>query len=101
MAESVGVSFVDESDFQKEGKWNILSKNSQFEVCSISSDVNGSLAGISDFSEDTVSETGSDSGDISSHSGSKSDTDGEYNPEPSTSAISSCPFILQSKRTEL
>ena len=63
MAESVGVSFVDESDFQKEGKWYTLSKNSQFEVCSIvSSDINGLLAGISDFSKDIVSEAGSDSG---------------------------------------
>ena len=43
MAESVGVSFVDESDFQKEGKWYILSNNSQFEVCStVRSDINGS-----------------------------------------------------------
>ena len=43
MAESVGVSFVDESDFQKEGKWYILSNNSQFEVCStVCSDINGS-----------------------------------------------------------
>ena len=62
MAESVGVGFVDESDFQKEGKWYILSKNPQFEVCStVSSDTNGSPAGISDFSEDVFSETGSDS----------------------------------------
>ena len=80
MAESVGVSFGDESDFQKEGKWYILSKNWQFEVCStVSSDINGSLAGVSDFSEDTMSETGSDSGAISSHNGSKSDVDSDYN----------------------
>ena len=45
IAESVGVNFVDECDFQKEGKWYILSKNSQFEVCStVSLDINGSLA---------------------------------------------------------
>ena len=75
MGESVGVSFVDERDFQKEGKWYMLSKNSQFEVClTVSSDMNGSLAGVSDFSEDTVSETDSDSGGLSSHNGSKSDT---------------------------
>ena len=82
--------FVDESDFQKEDKWYILSNNSQFEVCStVSSDINGSLAGISDFSEDIVSESSSDSGDISSHDGSKSDKDSDYNPKPSTSTISS------------
>ena len=55
MAVSVGENFVNESDFQKEGKWYILSKNSQFEVCStVFSDINGSLAGVSHFSEDTV-----------------------------------------------
>ena len=37
-------------------------------------DIDGSLAGISDFSEDIVSKTGSDSGGISSLDGSKSDT---------------------------
>ena len=80
IAESVGVSFVDESDFKKEGNLSILSKNSQFEVCStVSLDINGSLVGISDFGEDTVSEAGSDSSGISSHDGSKSDTDSDYN----------------------
>ena len=55
MAEGVGVSFVDESDFQNEGK---RYNNSQFKACStVSSDANGSLAGIPDFSEDIVSET--------------------------------------------
>ena len=83
MAASVGVSFVDERDFQKEGKWYILSNNSQFEVCSaVSLDINGSLAGISHFSQYIVSEAGSDSGGISSHDGSKSDTDSDYNPNP-------------------
>ena len=67
MAESVGVRFVDESDFQKEGRWCVFCKNSQFEVCStVSLDINGLLAGISDFSEDVVSEAGSDSGGINS-----------------------------------
>ena len=89
--ESVGVSFVDESDFQKEGKWYMLSKNSQFEVCStFFLDINGSLASIEDFGEDTVSETGSDSSGISLHDGSKSDTDSDWNTVPSIiSAISS------------
>ena len=65
-----------------------MSKNSPWEVCStVSSDINDSLAGTSDFSEDIVSETGSDSGGISRHDGSKSDTDSDYNPEPSRSAI--------------
>ena len=52
--------------------------------------VNGSLTGISDFGEDMVSEAGSDSSGISSHDGSKNDTDSDYNTEPSIiSAISS------------
>ena len=93
MAESVWVyvSFVDESDFQNERKWYILSKNSQFEECSIVPlDINGSLAGISDFGEDITSEAGSASGGISSHNGSKNDTDSDYNTEPSIiSTISS------------
>ena len=79
------VRFVDESDFQNERKRYILSKYSQFEECSIVPlDINGSLAGISDFSEDIVSETGSASG------GSKNDTDSDYITEPSIiSAFSS------------
>ena len=84
--ESVGASFVDESNFQIERKWYILSKNSQFELCStVSLDINGSLAGISDFGEDIVSEAGSDSSGISPswHDGSKSGTDSDYNTEPS------------------
>ena len=40
--------------------------------------------GISDFIEDIVSETGSDSGGISSHDGSESDTDSDHNPGSST-----------------
>ena len=68
-----------------------MSKNSQFEVCStVPLDINGSLAGISYFGEDIVSEARSDSSGISSHDGSKSDTDSDYNTEPSIiSAISS------------
>ena len=93
MAESVGVQvrFVDESDFQKERKWYILSKNSQFEESStVPLDINGSLAGILDFGEDIVSKAGSDSGGISSHDGSRNDTDSDYIMEPSIiSAVSS------------
>ena len=93
IAECVGVlvSSVDESDFQKEGKWYILSKKQQFELCStVPLDKNGSLAGILDFGEEIVSKAGSGSGGISSHDGSKIDTDSDYNTKPSTiSAISS------------
>ena len=47
-------------------------------------------AGISDFDEDIVSEAGSASGGISSHDGSKNDTDSDYITESSIiSAISS------------
>ena len=57
-----------------------LEQNSQFEECSIVPlDINGSLAGISDFEEDIASEAGSASGGISSHDGSKNDTDSDYN----------------------
>ena len=69
-----------------------LNKNSLFEVCStVPLDINGSLAGILDFGKDIVSKAGSgDSGGISSHDGSKNDTDSDCNTEPSiTSAISS------------
>ena len=53
-------------------------------------DINGSLAGIVDFCEDMVSKAGSDSGGISSHGGSKNDTDSDYSTKPSIiSAISS------------
>ena len=76
---------------KKERKWYILSKNSEFEECStVPLDINGSLAGLSDFGEDIVSEAGSTSGGISSHSGSKNDTDSDYITEHSIiSAISS------------
>ena len=68
-----------------------MSKKSQFEECStVPLDINGSLADISDFGEDIVSEAGSVSGGISSHDGSKNDTDSDYITEPSIiSAISS------------
>ena len=74
---------------KKENKWYFLSENSQWELCStVSSGINDSLVGISDISEDIMSETGSDSVGISSHDDSESDTDSDYNPEPSTPAIS-------------
>ena len=87
------VSFVDESDFQKERKWYILSKNSQFEECSIVPlDILKRLAGghIRYLAKIYMSEAGSASGGISSHDGSKNDTDSNYNTEPSiVSTISS------------
>ena len=68
-----------------------MRKNSQFKECSTALlDINGSLAGIIDFGEDIVSEAGSASDGISSHDGSKNDTDSDYITEPSIiSAISS------------
>ena len=52
-------------------------------------DINSSVAGISDSGEDIVSEVGSASSGISSHDGSKNDTDSDYITEPSIiSAIS-------------
>ena len=68
-----------------------MSKNSQFVECStFRLDINGSLADISDFGEDVVSEAGSASGGISSHDGSKNNTNSDYITEPSiTLAISS------------
>ena len=89
-----------ESDFQIEGEWYILSKTSQFEVCStVSLNINGSLAGISDFGEDIVSEAGSDSSGISpsSHDGSKSGMDSVCNTEPSI--ISGIFFILHAGKS--
>ena len=74
-----------------------MSKNSQFEVCpTVPLDIRGSLAGILDFGEDIVSKAGSDSGGISSHDGSKNDTDSDYNMEP-IDHINNF-FILQPKR---
>ena len=68
-----------------------LEQELKSDVCStVPLDINGSLAGILDFGEDIVSEAGCDSGGISSHDGSKNDTDSDYNMEPSIiSAISS------------
>ena len=64
---------------------------SEFEECSIVPlVVNGSLAGISNFGENKVSEAGSALGGISSHDSCKNDTDRDYNTEPSIiSTISS------------
>ena len=75
-----------------------MSKNSEFEECSaVSLDINGSLAGISDFGEDIVSEAGSASGGISSHDGSKNDTDSDFITEPSIISVIFF-IILQPKK---
>ena len=86
MADSVEIQFVDESEYQNEGKWYFCIENSPWETgFTISLDSVDSLAGISDFSVEVDSEKGSDSD--YSHDGSEScDTDIEYVPEPSTSA---------------
>ena len=75
----------------KKKKGGISSARTDSEECStVPLHRNGSLAGISDFVEDIVSEAGSASGGISSHDGSKNDTDSDYITEPSIiSAISS------------
>ena len=82
------IQFVDESEYQNEGKWHFYIDNSQLEIGStFSLDSNDSLADISDFSVEVDSEKGSDSD--YSHDGSEScesDTEGEYIPEPSISA---------------
>ena len=65
----------------------------------VPSDINGSLASISDFGEGIVSEAGSASGGIYSHNGSKNDTDSDYNTEPPiistiSSSEKSCSYTL-------
>ena len=59
MADSVKIQFVNESEFQNEGKWYFCIDNSQWEIGStISLDSNDSLAGTADFSEEVDSENG-------------------------------------------
>ena len=70
-----------------------------FEVCStVSLDINGSLASISDFDKDIMSKVGSDSSGTSLHDSSKSDTNSNYNTERSILQCISNFFILQPKR---
>ena len=47
------------------------------------------------FGEDIVSEAGSASGGISSHDGSKNDTDSDYNTEPSIISIVKLIIIIK------
>ena len=75
------IQFVNESEFQNEGKWYFYIDST------ISLDSNDSLAGTSDFSVEVDIENGSDSD--YSHDASEScesDTDSEYVLKPSTSA---------------
>ena len=61
-----------------------MSKNSQFEECStVALDINSSLVDISDFGKDIVPQGRSALGGISSHDGSKNDTECYYITEPS------------------
>ena len=63
------IQFVNESEFQNDGKWYFYIDNSQLEIGStISLDSNDSLVDISDFSVEVDSEKASDSD--YSHNGS-------------------------------
>ena len=67
MSVKVDLTFVDENDFQKRGKWFFWSDNSSWETCStISMDTNDSLAGISELNGARESETNRE-GDSSWH----------------------------------
>ena len=70
---ALGVNFEDDGDFKKRRQMVFLEQ--EFTVGSmlnsfVTKDINDSLSAISDFSEDSVPETCSDSGRISSHDGS-------------------------------
>ena len=70
MSVKVDLTFVDENDFQKRGKWFFWSDNSSWETIStISMDTNGSLADISELNGERESETNSE-GDSSWHNDS-------------------------------
>ena len=61
------LTFVDENDFQKRGKWFFWSDNSTWEISStVSVDTNDSLADISELNGERESETNSE-GDGSWH----------------------------------
>lgn len=89
MADEVALTFVDENDFEKRGKWFFWSDNSSWEIGStISVDTNDSLADISEFNEERESETNSES-DSSWHDDSsvgEQQSDDDYTEEASTSS---------------
>ena len=82
------LTFVDENDFQKRGKWFFWSDNSSWETNSkISIDTNDSLADINELNGERESETNSE-GDSSLHDdGDVSDqqSDDDHTDETSTS----------------
>ena len=61
MSKEVELRFVDENDFETLGKCYFLSDNSSWENASISLVSGDSLDGISDFSEELVSDSGDSS----------------------------------------
>lgn len=85
----MALTFVDENDFEKRGKWFFWSDNSSWEIGStISVDTNDSLADISEFNEERESETNSES-DSSWHDDSsvgEQQSDDDYTEEASTSS---------------
>ena len=82
------LTFVDEDDFEKRGKWFFWSDNSSWEIGStISVDTNDLLADISEFIGERESETNSES-DSSWHDNSsvgEQQWDDDYTEEASTS----------------
>ena len=85
----MNLTFVDENDFEKRGKWFFWSDTSSWEIGStISVDTNDSLADISEFNGERESETNSES-DSSWHDDSsveEQQSDDDYTEEASTSS---------------
>ena len=88
MADEVDLTFVDENDFQKRGKWFFWSDNSSWEISStISLQTNDSLADISELNGERESETNRE-GDSSWHDDSDvsdQQPDDDHTEEASTS----------------
>ena len=82
------LTFVDENDFQKRGKWFFWSDNSSWEIRStISVDTNDSLADISELNRELESETNSE-GESSWHDDSNvsdQQSNDDHTEEASTS----------------
>ena len=89
MADEADLTFVDENDFQKRGKWFFWSDNSSWEISStISVDTNDSLADISELNGERELETNSE-GDSSWHDDSDvsdQQSDDDHTEEASTSS---------------
>ena len=88
MSVKVDLTFVDENDFQKRGKWFFWSDNSSWETRStISMETNESLADVSELNWERESETNSE-GDSSLHDDgdvSNQQSDDDHTEEASTS----------------